>query len=819
MGMGLRELRHVVRKLLRTPGFTSVSILTLALGIGANAAIFSVVNGVLLKPLPFREPERLVGIWHKGFGFEGGVTQSPATYFTYREENQVFEDVGMWDNDFVTVTGLEEPERVDAILVTDGTLPILGVEPSLGRSFTPEDDAPGSPETVILSNGYWRSRFGGSADVLGSTLTVNGRPMTIIGVMPEGFRFLRFDPALWLPFQFNRTELWVGDFSYQAVGRLRPGATIDAANSEVERMIPLAVEKFPRGMTLENLRDVGLGADVHLLEQDAVGDVGNVLWVLFGTVGLVLVIACANVANLFLVRADGRQQEMALRTALGADKRRLASELLLESVVLGLLGGAAGLALATAGVRFLVALGPSSLPRLQEISIDLTVLAFTGTISLVAGVLFGSMPVLKYGALNLITALKEGGRASSDGRDRQRARGALVVAQVALALVLLVGSGLMIRSFQALCVVEPGFVRPDEVLSFKISIPESEVQDPEQTARTHEQLLRRIEQIPGVSSVGLSSSITMDGWDSNDGIYVEGFPIAEGAVPPMRRFKWITENYFETMGNPVVAGRPITWTDIYSMAEVAVVTENFAREYWDSPAGAIGKRIRNDLDAAWREIVGVVGDIHDDGVAAKATPTIFWPMLQRDFWGQEILTRRTMGYAVRSARVGTRAFLDEIRHAVWSLNGNLPIANVATLSELLDRSMARTSFTLVMLGIASSVALLLGVIGIYGVISYAVSRRTREIGVRMALGARRADVSRLVLRDGAKLTILGVSLGIVAALALTRLMSSLLFGVDTWDVTTYVAVASFLAGVSLFSSYLPARRAASVHPLEALRWE
>jgi putative ABC transport system permease protein len=815
----IRGARHVVRKLLRAPGFTAVSVLTLALGIGANAAIFSVVNGVLLKPLPFGGPDRLVGVWHKGFGFERGVNQSPALYFTYREESHVFEDIGMWDAGSVSVTGLNEPERVEAMFVTDGTLPLLGVDPDLGRTFTKEDDSPGSPETVILGYGYWQSRLGASRAVLGSTLTIDGRSVTIIGVMPKDFHFLRFDPAVWLPQRLDRGKAYVGNFSYQSVARLRPGATIAAANAELDRLIPTAVEKFPTGMSLENVRSVGLAADVHPFKEDAVGDVGNVLWVLFGTVGLVLLIACANVANLFLVRADGRQQEIAVRTALGADRRRLAWELMKESLALGAAGGLVGLGLAYGGIRLLVALGPSDLPRLYEVGIDGSVLAFTAAISLFAGVLFGSIPVLKYGGPNLITALKEGGRAASDGRQRHRARGVLVVSQIALALVLLVGSGLLIRSFQALRTVQPGFVGPDDVVSFKISMPETEVEGLEQTVRTHEQILRRLERIAGVTSVGMSSSITMDGWDSDDPIYVEDFPVPEGVIPPMRRFKWISENYFETMGNPLVAGRPITWRDAYGMADVAVVTENLAREYWSDPSAAIGKRIRQGREGRWREIVGVVGDIRDDGVAREPTPTIYWPMMQREFWGQDVLVRRTMGYAVRSKRAGTPGFLDEIRDAVWSVDRNLPIANVATLRELLDRSMARTSFTLIMLGIASGVALLMGSIGIYGVISYAVAQRTREIGLRMALGARRADVSRLVLRDGVRLTSLGVGLGIVAAFFLTRLMSSLLFGVDARDMATYGIVATFLAAISLLATYLPARRAARVHPLEALRWE
>jgi predicted permease len=441
---------------------------------------------------------------------------------------------------------------------------------------------------------------------------------------------------------------------------------------------------------------------------------------------------------------------------------------------------------------------------------------------LFAGLLFGLIPILRYGSPNLpnlSAALKEGGRGSGDGRDRHRARSALVVSQVALALVLLVGSGLMFRSFQALRSVHPGFVRPDEVLTLKISIPEAEIEDPTRAVRTHEQIVRRIEQIPGVDSVGLSSSITMDGWDSNDGVHVEDFPTPEGQIPTIRRFKWISANYFETMGNPVLAGRPLSWTDAYNLATVAVVTENFATEYWNTPEDALGKRIRQSPDKPWREIVGVVGNIHDDGVAEEATATVFWPMLQRDFWSDDLEIRRTMGYAIRTSRVGTAVLLDEIRTTVWSINANLPIASVVTLQELLDDSMARTAFTLIMLGIASAVALLLGAVGIYGVISYAVSQRTREIGVRMALGARRSDVASLVLREGVVLTGIGLLVGLAFAVGLTRLMSSLLFGVNPIDPFTYALVSLTIAAIALLASYIPARRAASIHPTEALRWE
>jgi predicted permease len=825
--MGIRlvgaSLRQLYRKLVRSPLFTLVSVATLALGIGANAAIFSVVHGVLLKPLPFEDPERLVGVWHQapGLGFPK-VNQSPATYFTYRDESETFEDIGIWDNEEVSVTGLEEPERVEAMYVTDGTLSLLKVSPSLGRIFTAEDDLPGKPLTVILSHAYWQRRLGGDPEVLGRTLNVNGRQREIVGVLRKDLRFLRFHPDLFLPFQFDRAETFLGNFSYQGVARLRPGAGIAEANADVTRLIPVAAEKFPRGLTLKNLEEARFGALVIPLKEDVVGDVGKVLWVLLGTVGLVLLIACANVANLFLVRTEARQRELALRTALGADRKRLSRELLLESVTLGLLGGLLGLGLAYAGIRLLVAIGPESLPRLDEIGIDGNVLLFTALISVASGVLFGLFPLFKYGRLSLTSALKEGGRGSSDGRERHRARNALVVVQMALALVLLVGAGLMIRSFQAMRQVQPGFVRPEEVLSIRLSIPTAEVENNEEAVRIHQRILDRIRAIPGVTSVGLSSSITMDGWDSNDAITVEGFPLPEGQIPPIRRFKWISENYFETMGNPILAGRGITWNDIYSKAPVVVVSENFAREYWGEPGNAVGKRINHavvDRPSPWREIVGVVGNEHDDGVAQKATPIVYWPMLVPQFWGQEVFTQRSMVHAIRNQRLGTPGFLDEVRAAVWSVNPNLPLANVRTLEEILEESMARTAFTLTMLGIASAVALLLGAVGIYGVISYTVSQRTREIGVRMALGAARSDVNRLVLREGVVLTLSGLAAGLLAAFGFTRLMSALLFGVSAADPLTYVSVSIVLSVIALIASYLPARRATALDPTEALRSE
>jgi predicted permease len=509
---------------------------------------------------------------------------------------------------------------------------------------------------------------------------------------------------------------------------------------------------------------------VRPLADDVTGDIGRLLWILLAAVGVVLLIACGNVANLFLVRVEARQQELAMRTALGASRGRIARVLLSESVLLAIGGGGLGLVLAHAALGVLRRIAPADLPRVEEIGIDPTVLLFALSISVLSGALFGLFAVLRFGALS-VTALKEGGRSASDTRRRHRTRNALVVSQVALALMLMIASALMIRTFLAMRRVHPGFVRPEQVQTFRLAIPETLVSDPEQMARTHESIAERLAQVPGVVSVGISSSITMDGEDNGNPLHVEDFPVAEGAVPPLRRFKSLAPGYFEAMGNPVVAGRSITWTEVHERRPVVVVSEVLAREYWKDPARALGKRVRGSGGDQWYEIVGVAGVERDDGLNHPPAAIVYWPMLNDTY------ERRTMAYAVRSDRVGAPGFLPELRRAVWSVNPAVPLAGVETLDEIQARSMAQTSFAMVMLAIAASVALLLGIVGVYGVIAYAATQRTREIGLRMALGAQIADVRNMFLRHGLQLTATGIALGIGAALVLTRLMSALLFGV------------------------------------------
>ncbi|HUJ21275.1 MAG TPA: ABC transporter permease, partial [Bryobacteraceae bacterium] len=518
----LNAAKPALRRLMRSPMFTAVTLVTLAVGIGANTAIFSVLSGVLLKPLPYPDPGQLVGVWETapGLGIRE-INASPATYFTFREENRTFQDTGLWRNGSVSVTGTGEPEQVDALFVSDGVLPILGVQPLGGRWFTRKDDLPGSPQTVMLEYGYWQRKFGGDPAVMGRRIVIDGEAREVIGIMPRSFRFMNRNAALIVPFQLNRGDTFIGNFSYQGIARLKPGVTIAQANADVARMLPIMTRKFPPapGISLKIFEEARFGPNLRLLKADVVGDIGNVLWVLMATVGTVLCIACANVANLLLVRAEGRQQELAIRAALGAGWHQIARELLLESGILGILGGVLGLGLAAAGLRMLVAMGPANLPRLDEITIDGPVLLFTLATSLVAGFLFGLIPAIRYAGPELTGALRQGGRTLSSGRERHRARHVLVVVQVALALVLLVSSGLMIRTVQTLKRVQPGFTRPGQVLTLRVSIPDAQAPKPEQVVHTYQEMTDRISSIPGVTSVSLTNSITMDGYTDNDPIF------------------------------------------------------------------------------------------------------------------------------------------------------------------------------------------------------------------------------------------------------------------------------------------------------------
>ena len=823
MGSLAAQLKQSLRRLARAPMFTAVTLLTLAVGIGANSAIFSVVEGVLLKPLPYPHPDRLVSALHTAPGLNiKELPASTSTYFIYREQSKTFEDIGIYAGDSVSVTGLAEPEQVRALDVTDGVLPILGVPPMLGRGFAREDCSSGSPDTVMLTYGYWQRKFGGDRSVVGKTITVDGKLRQIIGVMPQNFRFLdRPDLSLILPIKLDRAKTFLGNFSYGAVARLKPGVTVAEASADVARMLPIVERSFPPppGFSLKLFQEARIDPNIRPLKEEVVGDVGKVLWVLMGGIGMVLLIACANVANLLLVRAEGRQHEFAIRAALGASRGRIAAELLVESLLLALMGCVLGLGLAYGALRVLVGLAPTGLPRLHDISIDGTVVLFTLGVSLAASLLSGLVPILKNAGAGLGTGLREAGRSLSESRERHRVRAALVIVQVAMALVLLVSSGLMVRTFRAMTRVEPGFAAPSGLQTFRIYIPESQVKDPVDVVRMEQEMLHKLEAIPGVSRVGLSISVPLDGSNWHDPVFARDQTHSSGQLP-LHLFRMVAPGYFRTLGTPLIAGRDFTWEDTFNKLPVAIVSEKLARDYWHDPSAALGKQIRVSSKDDWREVVGVAGNVRDYGMDKEASSPVYWPMLVANFEGDSSpQVRRNVVFSLRSPRAGSQSLMNEARQAVWSVDSNLPLADVHTLDYFYTRSMARTSFTLVMLAVAGGMALLLGVVGLYGVIAYSVAQRRREIGIRMALGAKQHELVGMFVRYALGLTGVGVAIGLAAALALTRLMSSLLFGVKPTDVATYAAVSLGLISTAVLSSYLPARRAAAVNPVESLRAE
>ena len=817
------RIRHVLRRLRQSPVFTLASILTLALGIGANAAIFSVINGILLKPLPYADPDRLIAVDHRAPGVDiASAGMSPFLYFTYREQSRTLQDIGMWQEDGVSVTGLAEPEKVAAIDVTAPLLPLLGVQPAAGRLFSAHDDAPGSPQTAIITYGYWQRRFGSSPGVIGRRILMDGKAREIIGVLPAGFRFLDEKAEIFLPMQQDRAKTFLGNFSYQSIARLKPGVTLTQAEADLSRLVPIAISAFPPfpGGTAAMFTAARISPAIRPLKQQLVGDIGKVLWVLMGTLAIVLLIACANVANLLLVRTEARHHELAIRIALGAGWGQIARGLILESLTLAAAGGALGLALAQGAIRLLAVLAPANLPRRDEIAIDSHVLLFTFAVSLLTALLFGAAPILRYASPHLASALRAGGRSLSQSRQRQRVRNALVVVQVGLALLLLIGSGLMIRTFQALRNVSPGFTHAEQLQTVRIDIPSAQVADPEQVIRTDQAILDRIAAIPGVLSAACTTRLPMDAGGWHDPIYAQDRVYSQSELPPLRTYKFATPGLPRAMGNPLLAGRDFTWTDLYEKRPVAIVSENLARELWHDPAAAIGKRIRGVFQSSdWREVVGVIGDEREDGVDKKAPTIVLWPALMAHFNDDKFFVARDVSFVIRTPRAGTASLMDDVRRAVWSVNANLPLAQVRTVEELYRKSLARTSFALVMLAIAGGMALLLGVIGIYGVISYSVAQRTREIGIRVALGSSPAEVTRLFVLHGLRLAAIGAACGLAAAFACTRVMASLLFGIGPLDPLTFAGVPVALMLAAALASYLPALRTASVDPIEALRAE
>jgi predicted permease len=794
-------------------------VVTLAVGIGANSAIFSVINGVLLKPLPYPHPDELIDLNHTAPGVNfPDADPAPFLYFTYREQGRSFQSLGVYNLDSCTVTGREQPEQAQCLNVTSEILPLLSIPPALGRWFSQKDDSPGSAPTMILSYGWWQRRFGGDPSLIGRQTTVDGVSREVIGVMPANFHFLDHEVAILLPLQFDRSKAFLGQFDYPGIARLKPGVTIQQASADIARMIPIALHSFPPqvGLTVKTFEDVRLAPKLRFLRQLLIGDIGETLWVLMGTLTAVLLIACANVANLLLVRAEGRQHELAVRAALGAGWSHIARELLTESVVLGLLGGTLGLALAEGAIQLLVAMAPARLPRLNDISIDPAVILFTFALAFLTGLLFGIIPVIKYAGPRIADSLRSGGRSMSQSKDRHRVTGALVVVQVALALVLLVGAGLMIRTFQALRHVDPGF-DPKDALTFRIFVPPPLVKDSEAVMRLEQGILEHLRAIPGVISAGITTMIPVNGDENSLQVYARDKTYQ--SVPPLRRLKFVSPGLLAAMGNRLVAGRDFTWTDVYQHRPVTMLSENLAREMWGDPRLAIGKEINANPKDPWREVIGVVRDEREDGVQQRAPEAAYYPLLMDVFDAKPQVAHRSVSYIVRSRRAGSQSLLADVQRAVWSQNASLPLGNMRTLEAIFDISLARTSFTLVMLAIAGAMALLIGLVGIYGVISYSVSQRTREIGIRMALGAPKTQLTHFFVAQGFVLALIGVAFGSAGAAALTRLLRSQLFEVSALDPLTYAAVSIGLVAAAGIASLVPALRAAAVDPLESLRAE
>jgi len=827
-----RDLRLALRGMRRRPGFTVAVVLTLALGIGANTAIFGVVDGVLIKPLSYPNAGELVSIKQVAPGLNVSELRLSATqYFTYREEGRVFQQIGLYGDGGRTITGVGDPEQARALFVTYDVLQALGVKPQLGRIFTEADSAPGAAPyapVIVLTHAYWQRRFGGDRTVIGRRLLADSAPVEVIGVMPEGFRFLDMEPAAEVIslITLDRSRLRIGGFGYSSLARLKPGMTVADANADIARMLPIWLNAWPTPPNTAGRQEYEkwrIAPVVQPLKDEVVGGVGDMLWVLMATIGMVLLIACANVANLMLVRSESRRQEFAVRTALGARRGDIVREVLVESLALSLVGGGLGVALAYAGLTLVVATAPTTLPRVEDISLDPRVVAFAIVVSLLSSMLFGALPALKHAAQHG-GPIAGAARGASTSRERQRTRNALVVVQVALALVLLVASGLMIRTFVALLDVEPGFAAAADVQTARVWVPPTQVLEAERVTRTQQEILDKVTALPGVKAAAFASAVPMEGplRVALTPVFVEGKDYAPGTTPPMRRAKTVSPGYFGAIGTRMIAGRDITWSDIYGRAQVAIVSENFAREVWGSPAAALGQRIRDSAPAStdlWREIVGIVEDVHEDALYQAAPTFVYWPVMMENFNGNTLFATRAVNLVIRSDEAGRESLLNDVRKAVSSVNSSMPVFLVRTMKDLYDASMARTSFALIMLAIAAAMALALGVIGIYGVIAYVVAQRSREIGIRLALGAAPAQLKRMFLRQGLVLTAVGAGVGLVTAIALTQWMSSLLFGVERLDPPTYAAVLGVLATAAATASYVPARRAAAVDPVETLTAE
>jgi putative ABC transport system permease protein len=800
-----QDLHYSIRRLLKNPGFTAVAVLTLALGIGANSAIFSVINAVLFRPLPFPEPDRLVGVYQVWKGSR--EVMSPANFLDVRQQSKTLEDAAAVDNTEFTLTGVGDPIRLRGSEVSASFFTVLGVRPSLGRTFAPDENEPGKDKVVVLGHALWQQRFGARADAVGSTLLLDGSPRTIIGVMPAGFSYPA-EQELWIPLEYDDNfKAARGAWYLRAIARLKAGVSADQSASEIATLGNALEQAYPRENT-----DVGF--TTFPLHEALVGDVRPALLLLLGAVGFVLLIACANVANLLLARAVARETELAVRTALGAGRGRLVRQLLTESIVLGAAGGFAGLLIAFWGSDMLVALQPEGIPRLNEVAIDRYVVIFTMGISLLTGLFFGAIPALQMTRGSLATSLKEGGRGNMAAAGSARLRGTLVVAEMALAVMLLAGAGLLIKSFGRLQAVDPGF-RPEETLSFELSLPRSTYSEDPQIISFYERLSDRIAALPGVRTVGGVMGLPLSGLRFNISFKVEGRPEAAPGQEPTMEVRVTTPDYFRTLGVPLERGRFFTNADTAEAPRVVILSQAAVKKYFRDE-DPIGKRIElgwgrgKDQKRAGGEVVGIVGDVKELGLDEEFPAEIYLPMRQ---WpvGRMAIVARTA--------VPPMTIAPQVKQVVQELDANLPVNQIRTVEDVVAESIAQPRFYMLLLGAFAVVALALAAIGIFGVMSYTVSQRTREIGIRMALGAQGGSVVSMVVRQAMILAATGLALGTVAALALSRTMTTLLFDMSPTDPVTFATVAGVLGFVAFLASYVPARRAANVDPIDALRAE
>ncbi|MFL6236573.1 MAG: ABC transporter permease [Thermoanaerobaculia bacterium] len=810
-------IRRSLRGLLRAPGFTALCVLTLAVGIAAATAIFSIVNGVLLTPLPYPESERLVGLWHAApaFGFDK-LSQSPGSYLLYRERSRSFEDIALYRSSQVTVTGDGTPERLPAGLVTPSLFPVLRVKPSLGRPFVAEEGRPGAAPVVLLSDQLWRRRFAADPRALGRPIRIDGVPCEIVGVMPAGFEFPRPETELWLPLAIDPAKAEFGGFGPSSVARLRPGITPAAAQTELDRLLA-SLRSAPDPATRGMIRG-GLQARVLPLHEDVVGDVGRTLWILLGAVGFILLIACANVSNLLIVRGEGRRRETAIHTALGASQRQVVGSVLLESLLLAGAAGGLGLLLAAGGLRLLLKLGSLDLPRLKEIGIDGRVLLFTAAVAVLSTLLAGLFPALRSLLKgDLALELKTGGTRTTSSHAQQRMRRLLVGLQVGLALVLLTGSGLMLRSFLRLSQLDPGFATQD-VLTFQLNLSKQDFPNDVAAAGFLDSVVERLRGLPGVRSAGVASTLPLSGSDQSTGHVIQDQPLPPGSPPPGFWFGYAGEGYFEALGIPLLAGRTLTRADQETRTRVAVVNQALARHFW--PRGdALGKRLRPAAakeggSEPWYTIVGIVGDVRNRDLTMAPDEMVYYPLLGQ---GDDAWTVRQANVVMRT-RVAPESLASEVRSAVGSVNPNVPVSGVRSMEQVLRRSQARMIYSVLMFVLATAVAMVLAAVGIYSFVSYVVSQRTAELGVRTALGARARDLRWLILRESLAIGLAGALVGLLGSLALTQWLGSLLFEISPFDPLTFILMPLLLLALVLLSSALPAERAARVDPVKALQF-